>query len=216
MKSLLILLGLATSTLASEWTPVFDGKSLTGWTDSAGKAITQKGWTAQDGILSLDGKGGSLFSKKEYRNFEFRFQWKISKAGNSGVKYRVAHYGKQLLGPEYQILDDVNHPDGKIGPKRQTASLYDLLSPDLEKKSLKPVGQWNTSLIIAKGNHFQHFLNGEKVIDITIGSEQWKKAHPQSKFKDIPDFATRPAGRLMLQDHNDPVSFRNLEIKELP
>ena len=216
MKTLLISLCLAGSALASEWVSLFDGQSLKGWTNGAGKEITSDGWTAKDGVLSLDGKGGDLFSEKEYGDFEFRVGWKISKSGNSGVKYRVTNYGKKLLGPEYQVLDDAGHPDGKNGEIRQTASLYDLLPADPKAKALKPVGQWNSSLIIAKGNHLQHFLNGKKVVDITVGSEQWKKVHAKSKFKKQANFATNPKGRLMLQDHSDPVSYRKLEIKELP
>lgn len=216
MKSLLLSLSLASSSLASEWVSLFDGQSLKGWTDAAGEAIKGNGWTSKDGVLALDGKGGNLYSEKEYGDFEFRFEWKISKAGNSGVKYRVTQYGKQLLGPEYQILDDANHPDGKNGETRQTAALYDLLAADPETKALKPLGEWNTSLIIAKGNHLQHFLNGKKVVHITIGSDQWKIYHAKSKFKKHPTFATNPKGRLMLQDHSDPVSFRKIEIKESP
>ncbi|MDA7517505.1 DUF1080 domain-containing protein [Akkermansiaceae bacterium] len=216
MKSVLFSLLLALPSFSNEWTPIFDGESLKGWTNGAGKAVEEGGWTAKDGVLSLDGKGGSIYSEKEYGDFEFRFEWKISKAGNSGVKYRVTKYGKQLLGPEYQVLDDADHPDGKNGGIRQTASLYDLLPADPEAKSLKLVGEWNTSVIIAKGNHLQHFLNGKKVIDITVGSDQWKEVHAKSKFKKQADFATNPKGRLMLQDHSDPVSYRKLAIKELP
>ena len=216
MKSLFLSLCLVSSSIASEWVSIFDGESLKGWTTGAGKEVAEGGWTAKDGVLALDGKGGSLFSEKEYSDFEFRFEWKISKAGNSGVKYRVTNYGKQLLGPEYQVLDDANHPDAKNGGIRQTAALYDLLAADSEAKTLKPVGEWNTSLIIAKGNHLQHFLNGKKVIDVTVGDDQWKIYHAKSKFKKHATFATNPKGRLMLQDHSDPVSYRKLEIKETP
>jgi len=202
-------------TQASEWVSIFDGESLKGWTNGGGNAVEEGGWTAENGVLSLNGKGGSLYSEKEYGDFEFRFQWKISEKGNSGVKYRVTRYDKQLLGPEYQVLDDDKHPDGKVGPNRQSASLYDILAADSEKKKLNPVGEWNQSRIVARGGHFQHFLNGKKVIDITVGSDQWKKLIAGSKFKKSEGFAENPQGRLMLQDHNDPVSYRKLEVREL-
>ncbi|MDB4409132.1 DUF1080 domain-containing protein [Akkermansiaceae bacterium] len=139
----------------------------------------------------------------------------MSEKGNSGVKYRVTKYGKNLLGPEYQVLDDDKHPDGKVGPNRQTASLYDILPADAGKKKLKPVGEWNQSSIVAKGNHLQHFLNGEKVIDLKVGSDEWKKLVGESKFKKQEAFAENAKGRLMLQDHSDPVWYRNLAVKEL-
>jgi hypothetical protein len=215
MKSLLFSLCLIIPSIADEWVPIFDGETLKGWTNGAGKALEEGGWTAEKGVLALAGKGGSIYTEKEYSDFEFRFEWKISKAGNSGVKYRVTKYGNQLLGPEYQVLDDANHPDGKNGGIRQSASLYDFLEADPDKKKLKPVGKWNSSRIVVKGLHLQHFLNGEKVIEITVGSDQWKELHAKSKFKGKPDFAKNPKGRIMLQDHSDPVSYRKLEVRQL-
>lgn len=198
-----------------EWVSIFDGETLKGWTNGGGKALEEGGWIAEDGVLHLKGKGGSIYSEKEYGDFEFRFEWKISEKGNSGVKYRVTRYGKQLLGPEYQVLDDDKHPDGKVGPNRQTASLYDILPADAEKKKLKPVGEWNQSRIVVKGHHLQHFLNGEKVIDLTVGSDEWKKLVGESKFKKTEGFAENLKGRLMLQDHSDEVWYRNLAVKEM-
>lgn len=201
---------------AGEWVSIFDGDSLKGWTNGAGKAVEEGAWVAENGILYRKDKGGSLYSEKEYGDFEFRFEWKISEKGNSGVKYRVTRYeGGPLLGPEYQVLDDEKHPDGKVGPNRQSASLYDILAADPKKKKLNMVGEWNTSRIVARGGHFQHFLNGKKVIDITVGSDQWKDLIAKSKFKKRDGFAENAKGRLMLQDHNDPVWYRKLEVREL-
>lgn len=200
---------------ADEWASLFDGESLKGWTNGKGGEVQEGGWIAKEGVLYRKGKGGNLYSEKEYGDFEFRFEWKISEKGNSGVKYRVTSYGNQLLGPEYQVLDDDKHPDGKVGLDRQSASLYDILPADAEKKKLKPVGEWNQSRIVARGKRLQHFLNGEKVIDLTVGSEKWKALIAESKFKEREGFAENAVGRLMLQDHSDPVWYRKLEIREL-
>lgn len=215
LRTLIFSCSLTFFASADEWVSIFDGETLKGWTTGRGKEVKEGGWIAEDGVLHLTEKGGSLFSEKKYGDFEFRFEWKISPKGNSGVKYRVTEYGKNLLGPEYQVLDDENHPDGKVGPDRQSASLYDILPADAEKKKLKPVGQWNQSRIVAKGMRLQHFLNGEKVIDLTVGSEEWKKLVGESKFKKEKAFAENTKGRLMLQDHSDPVWYRRLEVKEL-
>ncbi|MGC6427528.1 MAG: 3-keto-disaccharide hydrolase [Akkermansiaceae bacterium] len=216
IRTLVVSFSLSFAAQAGEWVSLFDGESLKGWTNGSGKAVEEGGWVAEDGVLYRKDKGGSLFSEKEYGDFEFRFQWKISEKGNSGVKYRVTRYEKGgLLGPEFQVLDDDKHPDGKVGPNRQSASLYDILAADSEKKKLKVVGEWNTSRIVARGGHFQHFLNGQKVIEITVGSDQWKELIAKSKFKNRKGFAENPKGRLMLQDHSDPVWYRKLEVREL-
>ena len=216
IRTLVVSFSLSLAAQAGEWVSLFDGESLKGWTNGSGKAVEEGGWVAEDGVLYRKDKGGSLFSEKEYGDFEFRFQWKISEKGNSGVKYRVTRYEKGgLLGPEFQVLDDDKHPDGKVGPNRQSASLYDILAADPEKKKLKMVGEWNTSRIVARGGHFQHFLNGQKVIEITVGSDQWKELIAKSKFKNRKGFAENPKGRLMLQDHSDPVWYRKLEVREL-
>ena len=194
------------------FTKLFDGETLAGWTDKSGQPAVEGKWLATEGVLHRAEKAGNLYTAKEYRDFDFRFEWKISEAGNSGVKYRLAKYGKSTLGPEYQILD-IKHRDGKNITHRAGA-LYDLL-PNSVENSVNPVGQWNSSRIVAQGHHFQHYLNGKLIVDVTVGSELWKKIHAKSKFKDHPNFATNPSGLIYLQDHNDEVWYRNLRIKEL-
>jgi hypothetical protein len=204
---------ISTACAGDGWVPVFDGETLQGWTDAAGREVKEGAWVAENGILFRKARGGDLYLAKEYRDFEFRWEWKISPKGNSGVKYRVTSYGGGLLGPEYQVIDDT-HRDGKGNPKHQVASLYDLFSTN-EKKKVKPVGEWNTSRIVAQGRRLQHYLNGELVVEVTVGSEAWKEALQKSKFKNRQDFAMNPVGRIFLQDHGNPAWFRKLEIKEL-
>jgi hypothetical protein len=208
-----LLLFTASCALAGEPVAIQDLKN---WGTADGKPAPA-GWVAEsDGSLHRSAKAGDLFSAKEYGDFEFTWEWKVAEGGNSGVKYRVTAYDKKgNLGPEYQLLDDAKHPDGKIGPQRQTGSLYDLVAPDAAAKKVNPPGEWNTSKIVVRGKKLEHWLNGAKLVEMEIGSEAWKAAYAKSKFKTTPGFAENARGRLMLQDHGDEVWFRNMSIREL-
>ena len=216
IRSLFLTFCLFTAASAQEATPLFNGKDLTGWTSADGKPITGNGWIVEEGgVLHRAAKGGDIYTAQEYENYELSWEWKISPAGNSGLKYRVAKYpDKGMLGCEYQLLDDAKHPDSKVGPQRQTASLYDILPPDAGKP-LKPVGEWNTSKVVVKGQTIEHWLNGSKVLTVDLTSETFKTARAKSKFKAVPGFAENAKGRIMLQDHNDEAWFRNMTLKPL-
>lgn len=167
-------------------------------------------WSIEDGVIHRAGiRPGSVNTKRtDYKDFELSFEWKISKGGNSGIKYR-AHDG---LGLEYQILDDERHRDNEI-PSHRAASLYDLV-PASEQKPYRPAGQWNSGRIVAKGDHIEHWLNGEKVLEIEYGSEDWNARFAASKYSKHQDFGNW-TGSIHLQDHGDEVWFRNLHLKEL-
>jgi len=214
-RSLLLSACLLVSAPAGDAVALFNGKDLSGWTTAAGAPVTA-GWVVEaDGVLHRASSGGDIFTAREFGDFELTWDWKISPGGNSGLKYRVVKYPtKGILGCEYQLLDDAVHPDGKIGVHRQTAALYDIMPPAASKK-LKPVGEWNSSKIVVKGNTFEHWLNGEKVLTVEVASPAFKAAVAKSKFKDVPGFAQGAQGRIMLQDHQDEAWFRNLKIKPL-
>ena len=205
------LLGVTTLPVAGEESALFDGKTLKGWTNKEGKA-PGAGWIVEDGCIVRSDKAGDLYTQQSFKDFEFSFEWKIVAGCNSGVKYRVTDYSGALLGPEYQVLDDAKwkyEPDHKGA----TASLYAIKGAS-KCKTLKPVGEFNTSRIVAKGNHLEHWLNGEKVMEMDIGSADWNKGHSASKFKKRLDFGTKK-GRIMLQDHGGKVWYKNLKIREL-
>jgi hypothetical protein len=173
-----------------------------------------QGWEVADGVLSRTEGGDDLMSTKAYNDFEFRFEWKISPGGNSGVMYHVSpgDDAPYFTGPEYQILDNAGHVDG--GDKRMSAgSLYALYAS--ERDVTKPVGEWNTARIVVRGNHVEHWLNGHKVVDCRVGSDDWKDRVAASKFVDWPKFAQNHEGTIALQDHDAPVWFRKLRIREL-
>jgi hypothetical protein len=216
MKSifLAILLSTTVTAFSQEAKPLTDGKTLAGWVKADGQPLpSDTGWEVVDGVIHRKGKSGDIFTAKEYANFEFEWDWKISSGGNSGVKYRVTLYGKELLGPEYQMLDDDKHVDGKL-LTHKTGCIYDLF-PTIDNKPVKPVGEWNHSKIVANGGKFEHWLNGTKVAECDTTTPAWKAAVAKSKFKSKPDWALNPKGKIMLQDHGDEVWFRNLTIKEL-
>ena len=198
------------SALAAEdkWTVLFDGSSLDHWTNLEGETVA-KGWEISGGTIHRHEEGGGdIISRETYENFILEFDWKISEAGNSGVKYRAQ--GK--LGLEYQVLDDAKHADG-AKPSRRTASLYDLsLAPD--DKPVKPVGQWNRARVVANGPLLEHWLNGVKVMSIDQSTKDWVKRFPASKYHSKAGFGFC-AGHILLQDHHDPVWFRNIRIKSL-
>ena len=205
--------GTEESPSASSGEPLFDGKSFAGWSGIDGKE-PGPGWSITDGVLQLDGEGGNLVSEKEYSNFDLQWEWKIAEAGNNGVKYWVTRVGeKEWLGIEYQMLDDEKHPDGANGAIRRTASFYDIQEPTAET-SLKTPGEWNTSRIVAKEGHLQHWLNGVLVGEADTNSDDWKAKVAASKFKGKEGFAPGK-GRIMLTDHKDKTWYRNIVIKEL-
>lgn len=196
------------------WVTLFDGKDLDGWTKADGSPV-KDGWEVADGVIHRTTGHGDLFTKDTYLNFELEFEWKISSGGNSGVKYRFTNYGKQALGPEYQVLDDEKHPDANKGPNgtHRAAALYDLI-PANDQKKLNPVGEWNTAKIVANGSHLEHYLNGKLVMQIDLDSQQFKDALAASKFKAHEDYCRLP-GRIQLQDHGNEVWFRNIRVKKL-
>ena len=222
---LLNLMGCATRTNqepGNGWQLLFDGKSTAGWRALANPEFPKEGWKVEDGILTAEkgGQGGDIITVESFTNFELTFEFRATKGCNSGVKYFVQPSAKPNdkhgLGCEYQILDDDTNPDAKLGHdgNRKTAALYDVIPANAEKK-LKAVGEWNSGRIMVNGQHVEHWLNGAKVVEYDRGSEEFKAAIARSKFAKTRGFAQATAGHILLQDHNDEVSFRNIKIKTL-
>ena len=177
------------------------------WTKVDGKPVGN-GWIIQEGVIHRKSLNGDIITKEKFKDFELTFEWKISQAGNSGIKYRT----RGRLGLEYQILDDQKHRDNK-NPTHRAGSLYELVAaPD--SKPLKPVGAWNKGRIVADGKQIQHWLNGEKVVEINWGTKEWKKRFQKSKYHKSQGFGSWK-GPILLQDHNDPVWYRELWVKHL-
>jgi hypothetical protein len=202
------------------WKDLFDGKTLNGWRGYKKTDAKESRWVVEDGMLTLPKKDGKdtrgerdLISTDTYDQFELEWEWKIALAGNSGVKYFVLEDLDSAIGHEYQMIDDERHPDAKVGPKRQTAALYDVLPA--ENRPMKPAGEWNTSRVIVRGTTVEHWLNGTKVLSYELGSPALKAAIAQSKFKDVARFGTPQKGHILIQDHGDEVWFKAIRIRPL-
>lgn len=202
---------------AAGWKLLFDGQTTTGWRGYARTNFPAHGWVVEDGCLRDLGHhagGGDIVTIEKFDDFDLKFDWKISHAGNSGVKYFVheGKTGKSGIGCEYQVLDDDANPDSSNGPDRQAGALYALIAPN-DAKHLMPVGEWNQSEIIVRGNHVEHWLNGARIVQYEAGSPDLKEAIAKSKFKNVQGFGEKMKTIILLQDHGDAVWFRNLKIR---
>jgi hypothetical protein len=207
---------------AEGWALLFDGKTLNGWhryrnnadPAAATQPVQPTGWTVENGELARTKRAGDLITDENFERFELVFQWKISPGGNSGVIYHVSedHHEPYETGPEYQVLDNSKHPDGK-NPLTSAASCYALYAPPHDVTA--PVGQWNQGRIIVIGSHVEHWLNGEKVVEYEKGSDDWNAKVAASKFRSMKNFGKPTKGHIALQDHGDEVAYRSIKIREL-
>jgi hypothetical protein len=213
------------------WKLLFDGKTTSGWRGAYKESFPDSGWVVQDGVLSVLSSGGAesrhggdIVTVEEYENFDLTFEFMLTEGANSGVKYFVVEHQPKpagsAFGLEYQVLDDDKHPDAKMGKNgnRTAASLYDLIAA--KDKQVNPVGEWNQGRVLVQGNHVEHWLNGKKVVEYERGSQAFRELVAQSKYA-APDynkngrFGEAPKGHILLQDHGDKVSYRNIKIKPL-
>lgn len=225
MKLLLVLLlslpvfageinSLTSEEKAAGWKLLFNGRDLSNFRVFGSDAKPGPGWKIDQGILTKTSHipGGNIITKERYTDFQLVWEWRISAKGNNGIKYLVDEDRKNAPGPEFQMLDDSGHPDGKNGAKRQTAALYDIFPPSAEKL-LKPAGEWNSSRIIVKGKHVEHWVNGVNVLSYELESPELEAAIAKSKFKNAKNFSKKIEGHIMLTDHIDECSFRNIKIR---
>lgn len=201
------------------WEVLFDGSSMEKWKSKSGDSFPEHAWKIKDGILYLDGKGGDIITRATYGDFELEFEFNLTEKANSGIKYFVGtivneETGATMVnGPEYQIIDDYNHPEIKSDPNglSSTAAGYLLYEP--KNKTLNPAGQWNTGKIVARGKKVEHWLNGVKVVSYKRGSKDFLKRKAETKFKNDKNYGELEKGHILLTDHGDQVYFRNIRIK---
>jgi hypothetical protein len=223
--------------ISKGWKLLWDGKTTEGWKSILSENFPEKGWNIENGILSVEKSGGAesayggdIVTRKLYRNFILEVDFNITEEANSGIKYFVnldLNKGEgSAIGCEFQILDDINHPDAKLGIKgnRTLGSLYDLIPADGQYfnphlpvvKYFNGVGKWNRARIVVNGPKVEHYLNGCKIVEYERGTQIWRALVAYSKYKDWSAFGEYEQGNILLQDHGDAVSFCNIKILELP
>ncbi len=199
----------------SKWHTLFDGKMLDtfrGWRSEG----MPEGWHVVDGTLAKEGDVDDLVTKDQFGNFELELEWKIGKGGNSGVFYRATREYDHIYwsGPEYQLLDDANAPDGR-SRLTAAAAAYGLYGPPAGV--VKPSGEWNKTRIIVNGDHVEHWLNGKKVVEYDFGSPDWKSKVAASKFSKYPNYGLAKKGYIGVQgDHPGSLQLRRIRIRALP
>ncbi|MDD5139247.1 MAG: DUF1080 domain-containing protein [Verrucomicrobiales bacterium] len=217
------------------WRLLWDGKTSDGWRSAKSENFPASGWTLKDGVLTVHENsgeesvgGGDIITRKRYADFELTADFKITPGANSGIKIFVqpnispiTKAGEKAavgsaIGMEFQILDDLRHPDAKLGHDgdRTIGSLYDLIPAPKDKKVL-PIGEWNHARILSQGRHVEFWLNGQKTVEFERGSADFRARVAASKYHNIPDFGEWADGHILLQDHGNEVSFQNIKIRGL-
>lgn len=210
------------------WKLLFDGKTSKGWVGAYKTTFPEKGWNINDGILTIQKSDGSesntfgdIVTKEIYSAFDLAFDFKITEGANSGVKYFVTLSEENkgsAIGLEYQILDDAKHPDAKQGidGNRTLASLYDLIKANKQPRFVRKPGEWNQGrIVVYPDNKVEHYINGVKVVEYQRGSKEYRDLVAISKYKVWKNFGEAKEGRILLQDHGDEVSYKNIKIKPL-
>ena len=204
--NLFILLTLAIPSQAEEKNmPIFNGKDLKGWQGMQGEA---KNWGVKDGALSGSGGEGAewLATTGEYDDFDLTLEFNLPKDGNSGVFIRAPKEGTPYVdGMEIQLLDDYGEKWKDLKPDQFTGAIYAVMAPT--KRVTKPAGQWQTMRILCVGKKCQVWVNGEQIIDADL--DELSRTHGEK----VPGLK-RDNGLIGLQNHGDPVSFRNIHIRE--
>ncbi len=209
---------------ADGWKLLFDGSTPAGWMNAKTKTFPASGWEIREGVLSINPEtkgpdgGGDIVTFEKFRNFELMVDFRYLTGGNSGIKYFVDTESNNgalsSIGCEYQILDDSENPDAKAGMEgnRKLAGLYDLIAP----KNIRDngAGQWNRATIIVNGSTVQHWLNGFLTVEYERATTEWRELVAKSKFRDFKGFGEAAEGRILLQDHGNVVSFKNIKIRE--
>jgi len=195
------------------WELLFDGSTLDGWRRYDNPASTE-GWGVADGMLERTGPGGDLITEESFSDFELALEWRLEPGGNSGIFYRAA-LGEEWIyhsAPEMQVLDDERHADGQ-NPLTSAGANYGL--DPAPPGVARPVGEWNEVRIVVRGQDVEHWLNGTRVVEYTLGSPEWEEKVAGSKFVEWPAYGRAGTGHLGLQDHGDPVWYRNIKIRRL-
>ncbi len=205
-----------TDSAEAGWRSMFDGQTADQWRAYRGDRLPA-GWQVVDGALTRVASAGDIVTREEFQDFELALEWKVEPGGNSGIMYRVAEAPELETvwqsGPEYQLLDDARHPDGRR-PETSAGACYGLYPAP--RGVVRPAGEWNEARIVVQGNHVEHWLNGQRAVSYELRSGDWEERVRRSKFATMPRYGREPRGHIALQDHGDRVAYRNIRIRLLP
>ncbi|MHB1224401.1 MAG: 3-keto-disaccharide hydrolase [Gemmatimonadaceae bacterium] len=196
------------------WKLLVDGQSMDAWRGYKADSVPA-GWSASGGMLTKDATTGDIFTREQFGDFELELEWRLAPGGNAGIFYRVTEeYDRPYWsGPEYQLLDDAGHRDGR---SRLTAAgaAYGLYPAP--EGVVKPAGEWNSTRIVARGAHVEHWLNGQKLLEYEFWSPDWEAKVKASKFGEWPQYGRATSGHIGIQgDHDGVLALRNVRIREL-
>lgn len=213
---------------AAGWRLLWDGRTADGWRGAKEEAFPSAVWRMENDVLSVvptaagaTWRGADIVTRERFSDFELSVDFKLSPGANSGIKYFVdagpGQGGASSLGLEYQLVDNERHPDAAQGRNgnRRLAAVYDLY-PAAATKPARPPGEWNSARIVARGPRVEHWLNGVRVAEYTRFTDAFRAEVQQSKYRTTPGFGEWRDGHLLLQDHGDAVSFRNLKVRVPP
>lgn len=228
---------------SGEWIYLFDGATTEGWRAYNGNSLPP-GWVVKDSTLTFDTElgleqnyeGGKdiIYGAEEFDNFELYLEWKLPEGGNSGIFYHLkeGHDSPPEVSPEYQLIDDENYarihdltayntslgytdkPE-ELKPLQRTGSDYAMHPADSTKKTLNPIGEWNSSKIVFTPKRVEHWLNGEMLLSFVPWDEAWYEKKNSDKWKNSADYGKYKTGFIGLQDHSSPIWFKNIKIKKL-
>jgi len=204
---------------------LFDGKTPAGWRGYDTTGFPAGSWRIEHGeLVSIknDGAGAGtseavdLITTKTYKNYVLELDFKLTNHANSGILYRVVELKNRPSwhgAPEFQLLDDPAYKAEELKDVQMSGSDYDMYAA--KSKVLKPAGSWNHVKLVVNGDHVEHWLNGVKVVEYTLGSNDWKKRYAMSKFTSFPEYGKQSTGYIALQNHHEEVHFKNIMLQEL-
>lgn len=198
----------------SEWISLLDGEAGA-WRGYL-KSDLPAGWQVVGGALTRVADAGDIITRDTFENFELMLEYKVQKAGNSGIFFGVkedpALAYAYLSGSEFQVLDNAGHADGR-NPLTSAGSNFALYAPI--RDVTRPVGEWNEVRLIVNKGHVEHWMNGHRLVEYDLGSADWNHRVAMSKFRDMPEYGKTRRGHIALQDHGDRVAFQRIRIRRL-
>ncbi len=196
------------------WRALFDGSSLEAWRGYKRETMPD-GWQVVDGTLARVGQGGDIITKEQFEHFELRFEWQVETGGNSGVFFGVSEEvdgPAWYSGPEFQLLHNAGHQDG-ADPITSAGSNYAVHPPSADVT--RPVGEWNSARLVVNRGRVEHWMNGTQLLTYELNSPDWQSRVAASKFAEMPRYGRVRRGHLAIQDHGDPVRFRNILVRPI-